>query len=92
MSENLQLMMNMACICNGMYPREAILGTTRWAAHALGLGSEVGALMPGMLADILVLDSHDYRDLLYNFGMNHTHMVFKRGKRVDLNFQYDLID
>ncbi|HOX44795.1 MAG TPA: imidazolonepropionase [Myxococcota bacterium] len=81
LTENLPLMLNMACLQNRLYPREAILGATRFAAEALGLGEEAGSLAPGRLADVLVLDTTDYRNLIYHFGVNHTHLVFKRGKQ-----------
>ena len=82
MSENLPLMLNMACLYNRLYPREALLGATRWAAQAVGRQDRAGTLTPGKLADVLVLDTHDYRNFVYHFGVNLTHMVFKRGKRV----------
>jgi imidazolonepropionase len=82
MSENLPLMLNMACLYNRLYPREALLGATRWAARAVGLQDRAGTLTPGKLADVLVLDTRDYRNFVYHFGVNLTHMVFKRGKRV----------
>lgn len=82
MSENLPLMLNMACLYNRLYPREALLGATRWAAQAVGRQDRAGTLTPGKLADVLVLDTHDYRNFVYHFGINLTHMVFKRGKQV----------
>ena len=82
MSENLPLMLNMACLYNRLYPREALLGATRWAAQAVGRQDRTGTLTPGKLADVLVLDTHDYRNFVYHFGVNLTHMVFKRGKQV----------
>jgi imidazolonepropionase len=82
MSENLPLMLNMACLYNRLYPREVLLGATRWAAQAVGLQDRTGTLTPGNLADVLVLNTRDYRDFVYHFGVNMTHMVFKRGKLV----------
>ena len=82
MSENLPLMLNMACLYNRLYPREALLGATRWAAQAVGRQDRAGTLTPGKLADVLVLETHDYRNFVYHFGVNLTHMVFKRGKQV----------
>jgi imidazolonepropionase len=82
MSENLPLMLNMACLYCRLYPREALLGATRWAAQAVGRQDRAGTLTPGKLADVLVLDTHDFRNFVYHFGVNLTHMVFKRGKQV----------
>ncbi|MFC1654923.1 amidohydrolase family protein, partial [Myxococcota bacterium] len=84
MTENLPLMLNMACLYNRLYPREALLGATRWAAQAVGLEARVGTLTPGKLADVLVLDTHDYRNFVYHFGTDLTHAVLKRGKQVKL--------
>ncbi|MBN2498718.1 MAG: imidazolonepropionase [Deltaproteobacteria bacterium] len=81
-SENLPLMLNMACLYNGIYPREALLGATRWAAEAVGLGQEIGSLSPGMLADVLVLTTRDYRNLIYHFGVPMTYALIKRGRAV----------
>lgn len=84
MSENLPLMLNMACLYNRLYPREALLGATRWAAQAVGLQDQAGTLTPGKLADVLVLKTPDYRNFVYHFGVDLTYMVFKRGKKVEL--------
>jgi imidazolonepropionase len=82
MSQNLPLMLNMACIYSGIYPREALLGATRFAAQAIDSQDRIGSLMPGMQADILILNTPDYRNLVYHFGVPHTQMVIKRGKKV----------
>jgi imidazolonepropionase len=81
-TENLPLIMNMACLYNRLYPREAILGATRWAADALELADRIGSLEPGHDADVLVLDMRDYRNFVYHFGVQHTHLVFKHGRLV----------
>jgi imidazolonepropionase len=83
MSENLPLMLNMACLYNRLSLREALLGATRWAAQATGLQDRVGTLTPGKLADLLVLDTRDYRNFIYHFGVNLTHMVLKRGRKAE---------
>jgi imidazolonepropionase len=79
-TENLPLMMNMACLYNGLSPREVFLGTTRLAAAALDLENEIGSLSPGKKADVLVLDVPGHNDLVYHFGVPHTHLVFKAGR------------
>ena len=79
-TENLPLILNMACLYNRLYPREVLLGATRWAAEALRLGDQIGSLTSGRMADLLVLDLRDYRNFVYHFGVNHTHLVFKGGK------------
>ncbi|HXM18027.1 MAG TPA: imidazolonepropionase [Candidatus Tumulicola sp.] len=49
---------------------EVIAGLTLYPALSLGLGQKVGALAPGRLADLVVLDTPDYRELSYFFGGN----------------------
>ena len=46
------LMMNMGCVLFGLTPEEALAGTTRNAARALGLARTKGTLEPGMDADL----------------------------------------
>ena len=50
------------------------------AAHAVGLGHEVGSLEIGKKADLLVLDIPDYRHLSYRFGTNLVQTVIKAGR------------
>lgn len=40
----------------GMTPHEALLAATSWAADAFGLGDVVGRVLPGHLANLVVLD------------------------------------
>lgn len=40
----------------GLTPHEALLASTAWAADALGLGDAVGRVVPGHLANLVVLD------------------------------------
>jgi imidazolonepropionase len=66
----------------GFTPEEAIAAATLNAAHALGLGAQVGSLEVGKQADLLILDLDHYQQLPYFFGTNHVAQVFKRGKKV----------
>ncbi len=61
--------MNMACVQFGMTPEEALAGTTRNAARALGL-TDCGVLAPGLRADLAVWDIDHPRDLSYRIGPN----------------------
>ena len=69
-SENLQLVIALACAHLKMTPEEAILGGTRHAAAALSREGKVGSIEPGTRADILVLEARSYIDLAYHYGVN----------------------
>ncbi len=53
---SLRLMMNLGCVLLGLTPAEALAGTTRHAAAALGLQGETGQLAVGQAADMLLWD------------------------------------
>ena len=62
-----------------MSPAEALCAATVNGAHALGLAARVGTLEPGKVADILILDAEDYREIPYHFGVNLVATTMKRG-------------
>ncbi len=64
----------------GMGCDEAICAHVKNAAFALDRGYTKGSLMPGMDADIVVLDSGDYRELGYYVGADIVDTVIARGK------------
>jgi len=76
---NMQMVISLACSEMGFSPAEAVSAATINAAHALGYGEECGSLEPGKRADVIILNTDDYRDLSYRFGINHVHMVLKNG-------------
>ena len=63
------LAMNMACTLFRVTPLEALTGTTRHAARALGLADR-GTLAPGMVADLAVWNSQHPAELAYRIGFN----------------------
>lgn len=69
---SLLLAMNMACTCFRMTPEEALAGTTREAARALGL-SDAGVIAPGLRADLAVWDAGHPAELSYRMGFNPLH-------------------
>ena len=78
--ESMQFIVALACRYMAMTPAEAVAAATINAAHAIGLGDEVGSLEAGKRADIIVLDAPDYRHLAYRFGTNLVEAVIKRGQ------------
>ena len=47
----------------GLSPMEAIVSATRVAAETLGLGSRLGTLQPGKLADLIVVEGDPLKDI-----------------------------
>lgn len=77
--------MAIACRYQKMLPSEAFNAVTINAAHALRLGHRTGSIEKGKAADILILDTDDYRQTAYEFGSNFVGTVFKDGQIVREN-------
>lgn len=73
------LTMNMACTLFQMTPEEALLGTTRNAAAALGL-SDRGTVSAGMRADLAIWNVQHPAELSYRIGFNPLHKRVFGGK------------
>jgi imidazolonepropionase len=65
---------------------EAITSATINAAYTLGRGVAIGSLEPGKLADVVIHDCEDYRELAYFFGIEHAYRVFIGGRPVYARF------
>lgn len=66
---SLLLAMNMACTLFSLTPGEALAGTTRNAARALGL-ADIGQIARGMRADLAIWDADNPAELSYRIGFN----------------------
>ncbi|GLQ21392.1 imidazolonepropionase [Algimonas porphyrae] len=60
--------MNMGCILFGLTPEEALTGTTRYAAKALGLQDSHGTIEVGKVADLAVWNCEHPAELSYWIG------------------------
>ena len=65
---SLLLIMNMGATLFRLTVDEAIAGVTREAAHALGLGSDIGTLEPGKSCDLAIFDVDTPAELVYRIG------------------------
>ena len=77
-----QTAMQIACRYQKILPSEAINATTINAAFSIALGNKTGSLEAGKWADILILETNDYREVAYEFGGNFVKSVFKGGKKL----------
>jgi imidazolonepropionase len=80
--ENLALVLALACYGCRLSPAEAICGATHNAAASLGRADKVGRVAAGLRADLLVLESDDYRDLVYHAGSPLIGAVYQGGVKV----------
>ena len=79
---SMPMVLSLACTQMKMSPAEAITASTVNAAYSVNRGDRIGSLEPGKLANFVIFDCEDYRDLAYWFGMPQTHSVYVRGECV----------
>jgi imidazolonepropionase len=77
---SLLLAMNMAATLFRLTAEEALAGTTREAARALGLAAECGTLEVGKWCDLAVWDIERPAELVYRMGFNPLHSRVRRGQ------------
>ena len=78
-TENMQMIIQLACLKMQMSPAEAITAATFNAACAIGLQNTIGSLETGKQADVLILDCPNHQFLPYHFGVNLVETVIKKG-------------
>jgi len=79
---SMPMVLSLACTQMKMSPAEAITASTVNAAYSVNRGARIGSLEPGKLANLVIFDCEDYRELAYWFGFQQTHSVYVRGKCV----------
>jgi len=81
-SENMQMMLSLACRNMRMSVEEALVASTLHGARALNLAAYLGSLEVGKWADLVVYDVPSYKDIVYHYGVNHVWSVFVGGNEV----------
>ena len=76
---SMPLVMAIAARYQHLLPAEVLNASTINAAHAIGMAGRVGSLEPGKQADVLILNTSDYRYVCYQFGENFVETVVKQG-------------
>ena len=79
-NESMQFAVSLACRMMKLTPAQAIIAATLNAAAAIGRQDQIGSVEPGKQADLLILDTIDYRHLGYRFGTNLVQAVIKKGQ------------
>ena len=79
---SMPMVMSLACTQMKMSPAEAITASTVNAAYSLNRGDKIGSLEPGKVANFVIIDCEDCRELAYWFGFQQTHSVYVRGECV----------
>jgi len=81
---SIPMILSLASTHMKMTPAEAITAVTINAAYSLNRGAQLGSLEPGKLADFVIHDCSDYRDIAYFFGLQHATNVYVTGKNTDI--------
>lgn len=82
MTESMPLAMNQACVLYKMTPAEALSAATINAAWAIRRADRIGTIEVGKACDLVVWDTHDYREIAYHYGINLAQHVVKAGQIV----------
>lgn len=63
-------------------PAEAIVAATVNAAHSLKMADRIGSLKAGLQADFVVLNTRDWKEWPYSYGVNWVRSVYKKGVKI----------
>lgn len=80
--ESMQLVIALAVLTAGLTPHEALWAATRGGALALELPDK-GKVVPGAVADLLLLEAETYVEIPYRPGTNLVGTVIKNGVALD---------
>jgi imidazolonepropionase len=77
---SIPMILSLASTQMKMTPAESITAVTINAAYSLNRGEQLGSLEPGKIADFVIHDCSDYRELAYFFGIEHAATVYVAGE------------
>jgi imidazolonepropionase len=81
-SENMCLMIGLACQELGLSPEEAVRGATLGGARALRLQRQSGSVRLGKRCDLLLIDTDSYLEIPYRLGVNLVETTICQGQVV----------
>jgi imidazolonepropionase len=79
---SIPMILSLAATHMKMTPAESITAATINAAYSLNRVHEIGSLERGKIADFVIHDCDDYRELAYFFGIEQSWQVYARGEQV----------
>lgn len=81
-TESMPMIISLAALQMKLTAAEAISAVTVNSACAIKRQDRIGRLQVGCLADLVLWEIDDYRELPYHYGVNLAQLVIKRGKVV----------
>ena len=81
-TQSIPLVLSLASTQMGLSCAEALTAVTINAAYSLSIGDLIGSLEPGKIADFVLLDCEDYREIAYYVGTESVSSVYAKGKLV----------
>jgi len=78
-TSSMQFTIVLACRLGGMSVAQAVRAATYGAARSLKLDGEIGSLIPGARADLVLLDVVRYEEIAYRLARNAVTTVIKGG-------------
>src|SRR5215212_9826732 len=73
---SIPMILSLASTHMKLTPAEGITAVTINAAYSLNRGPQLGSLEPGKIADFVIHDCGDYRELGYFFGIEHPWQIY----------------
>ena len=82
MSLSMPFILTLAVIYLHMTPLEALQAATSGAAKSMGIEKNTGSISPGFMADAVLWQANNYRQLPYFYGSNQVHQIVVGGQPI----------